>query len=244
VRPKFVAFENVPGMIEGRGREQFDALLADLESLGYRLEWDVVDAADYGVPQHRRRVLVVGSRAGQPRLPARTHSSTPDSGLAEYVTVRDAIGGLPSLRSGESHPTDSLHRARNHDAITLKRLAAIPEGGSRTDLPSELQLACHQDHSGHYDVYGRIAWDKPAPTMTSGCTNVTRGRFAHPSQDRAITLREAMLLQTFPDTATLVGTGDGKAQQVGNAVPTRLAEHIADAILAALAQVAPKETAA
>jgi DNA (cytosine-5)-methyltransferase 1 len=89
-----------------------------------------------------------------------------------------------------------------------------------------------------------MTWDKPAPVITSGCTNVTRGRFAHPSQGRAITLREAMLLQTFPESTTLVGTGDGKAQQVGNAVPTRLAEHIADAILAAAARIAPNETAA
>jgi DNA (cytosine-5)-methyltransferase 1 len=244
LKPAFVAFENVPGMVEGRGREQFDALRSDLEGLGYKLKWDIVDAVDYGVPQHRRRLLVVGSRTVQPKLPARTHSGTPGAGLHHLLTVRDAIGSVRPLRSGESDPVDVLHRARNHDAITLRRLAAIPEGGGRTHLPEELQLACHREHSGHYDVYGRMAWDKPAPTITSGCTNVTRGRFAHPSQNRAITLREAMLLQTFPDSATLIGTGDGMAQQVGNAVPTRLAEQIADAILAAGAQATTVEDAA
>lgn len=244
VKPSFVAFENVPGMVEGRGRARFDALIADLEDLGYRLKWDFIDAVDYGVPQHRRRVLVIGSRTGEPVFPAPTHGPTSEGEMGQYRTVRDAIGSLPALGSGESDPRDSHHRARSHDNITLKRLAAIPEGGSRTDLPTELQLACHQGHNGHYDVYGRMTWDRPAPTITSGCTNVTRGRFAHPSQDRAITLREAMLLQTFPEAATLVGTGDGKAQQVGNAVPTLLAERIADAIVASLTSASSVETAA
>ena len=233
VRPSFIAFENVPGMVEGRGRELFDDLIAQLEALGYRLSWDVIDAVDYGVPQRRRRLLVVGSRVTTPALPKRTHSSAPIDGLSAYVDVRSAIGGLPALGSGESDTADTLHRARNHDEITLKRLRAIPEGGGRMDLPEELQLACHRDHRGHYDVYGRMRWNEPAPTITSGCTNVTRGRFAHPSQDRAISLREAMLLQTFPASATLAGTGEGKAQQIGNAVPTLLAERIADAVLKA-----------
>lgn len=244
VRPAFVAFENVPGMVEGRGRVQFDALIADLERLGYRLKWDFVDAADYGVPQHRRRVLVIGSRIGEPVFPARTHGPASGPAGRRYRTVRDAIGDLPALESGEVDPGDDLHRARKHSDIARKRLAAIREGGSRTDLPTELQLACHRDHNGHYDVYGRMAWDKPAPTITSGCTNVTRGRFAHPSQDRAITLREAMSLQTFPRTATLSGTGDGKAQQVGNAVPTLLAERIAEAIIASAGSASGQVTAA
>lgn len=244
IKPQFLAFENVPGMVEGRGREQFDVLVAELKALGYRLTWGVVDAADYGVPQHRRRLLVIGSRTAPPMLPAPTHSSIPADGVLPYTTVKDAIAGLVALRSGEADPIDGLHRARNHDQITLDRLAAIPEGGGRTDLPDELQLACHRDHNGHYDVYGRMTWGKPAPTITSGCTNVTRGRFAHPSQDRAITLREAMLLQTFPQTATLHGSGEGKAQQVGNAVPSLLAERIGDAVLATGASKAAGEAAA
>lgn len=232
VQPSFIAFENVPGMVKGRGHEQFEVLVAELEALGYKLTWDIVDAADYGVPQRRRRLLVIGSRTVTPTLPRPTHSSTPTNGLLPYVTVRDAIAGLLSLRSGDRDLIDSLHHARKHDKLTLERLQAIPEGGGRIDLPDELQLACHRDHHGHYDVYGRMNWAKPAPTITSGCTNVTRGRFAHPSQDRAITLREAMLLQTFPEAAMLFGTGEGKAQQIGNAVPTLLAERIGEAVLA------------
>ena len=244
IKPRFLAFENVPGMVEGRGRVQFDVLIAELKALGYHLTWDVVDAADYGVPQHRRRLLVVGSRTAPPTLPAPTHGPIPRDGLLAHTTVKGAIDGLVALRSGEADLIDSLHRARSHDKITLDRLAAIPEGGSRADLPDELQLACHRDHNGHYDVYGRMSWEKPSPTITSGCTNVTRGRFAHPSQDRAITLREAMLLQTFPETATLRGTGEGMAQQVGNAVPSLLAQRIGDAILAAAASTGAGEAAA
>lgn len=232
ILPEFVAFENVPGMVEGRGRAQFDNLRAELERLGYKVVWEVVDAADYGVPQHRRRLFVLGSRSGIPSLPAATHASSPSGGHRPHVTVSEAIRHLPALRSGEADPADELHRARSHDEITLKRLRAIPEGGGRLDLPADLQLACHVDHKGHYDVYGRMPWDRPAPTITSGCTNLTRGRFAHPTQDRAITLREAMLLQTMPSTTRLAGTGEGKAQQVGNAVPTRLAELLGRAVLA------------
>jgi DNA (cytosine-5)-methyltransferase 1 len=114
----------------------------------------------------------------------------------------------------------------------LRRLRAIPEGGARADLPEDLQLTCHKDHSGHYDIYGRMWWDRPAPTLTSGCTNVTRGRFAHPEQDRAITLREAMELQTFPRSAVLRGSLDEMALQVGNAVPPLFAERVGQAVLA------------
>lgn len=244
ILPEFVAFENVAGMVEGRGRPLFDDLLAELEHLGYRLTWKVVDAADYGVPQHRRRLVVLGRRGGTPTFPAPTHASVPSEGLPLHATVREAIGSLPSLGSGEVDPADELHRARSHDEITLKRLQAIPEGGGRLDLPNELQLACHVDHKGHYDVYGRMRWDRPAPTITSGCTNLTRGRFAHPEQDRAITLREAMLLQTMPRTMRMSGTGEGKAQQVGNAVPTLLAERLGRAILAAATSTPAGATAA
>ena len=244
VQPEFVAFENVAGMVEGRGRVVFDELRAELERLGYKLVWDVIDAADYGVPQHRRRLLVLGSRSGTPTLPTPSHASSRSGGRPPHVTVREAIGHLPTLGSGEADPYDEFHRARSHDAITLRRLRAIPEGGGRLDLPADLQLACHLDHKGHYDVYGRMHWDRPAPTITSGCTNLTRGRFAHPEQDRAITLREAMLLQTMPPTTRLSGTGEGKAQQVGNAVPTSLADLLGRAVLASVTASATEATAA
>ncbi len=231
VHPRHIAFENVPGMLSPRWRPRFDELLNGLSELGYTFLWDVLDAADFGVPQHRRRVLVVASRVATPVLPAPSHADpVTSSELTAWVTVREAISSLPRLARGEVDPDDDYHRARRHSELALRRLRAIPAGGARADLPEELQLACHKDHSGHYDIYGRMWWDRPAPTLTSGCTNVTRGRFAHPEQDRAITLREAMLLQGFPRPTVLRGSLDERALQVGNAVPPPFAERIGDVV--------------
>ncbi len=228
LRPRHFAFENVPGMTEGRWKFIFDAFLKGLRELGYELTYAVVDAADYGVPQHRRRLLVMGSRVTRPRLPKRTHG--PGRALA-YRTVRDAIGHLEPLASGERSAYDVLHFARRHRPVAIERLQHVPEGGGRADLPERLELKCHREHGGHYDIYGRMAWDRPAPTLTSGCTNVTRGRFAHPEQDRAISLREALLLQTFPAFAPLEGGIECASLQIGNAIPPRLARRIGLTIL-------------
>lgn len=230
--PRHIAFENVPGMLGPRWRPRFDALLDGLADLGYDYAWDLVEAADFGVPQRRKRVLVIASRVTTPVLPTPTHAAEPTGRLRRYVTVSEAIDGLTPLASGERHPRDPLHFARKHSPLALRRLRAIPEGGARTDLPAHLQLDCHRDHNGHYDIYGRMWWDRPAPTLTSGCTNVTRGRFAHPEQDRAITLREAMLLQTFPRSAVLRGGVEQMALQVGNAIPPLLARRIGEAVVA------------
>lgn len=232
VLARHIAFENVPGMLSPRWRPRFEELLEGLSELGYDSVWAVLDAADFGVPQRRRRVLVVASRAAVPVLPAVTHGDASASDHPSWVTVREAIGSLTPLASGEADATDGYHRARRHSALALRRLRAIPEGGARADLPEDLQLACHKDHSGHYDIYGRMWWDRPAPTLTSGCTNVTRGRFAHPEQDRAITLREAMELQTFPRSAVLRGSLDEMALQVGNAVPPLFAERVGQTVVA------------
>lgn len=232
LQPRHIAFENVPGMLGPRWRPRFDALLNGLGDLGYECVWDVVEAADFGVPQRRRRVLVVASRVTTPILPTPTHAEEPTGRLKPHVTVRDAIRSLPPLESGDRDLADPYHAARRHSPLALRRLRAVPEGGGRMDLPKRLQLACHQGHDGHYDIYGRMWWDRPAPTLTSGCTNVTRGRFAHPDQDRAITLREAMLLQTFPPSAVLSGGVEEMALQVGNAIPPLLARRIGEAIVA------------
>lgn len=228
LRPRHIAFENVPGLVEGRWREYFDIFRQKLHALGYRLGWEILDAAEYGVPQRRRRVLVVGSRVAVPEIPEPTHGET----RKPYVTVREAIERLRPLAAGERDPEDEFHKARRHSEIAVRRLAHIPEGGARADLPDELVLDCHRNHDGHYDIYGRMWWDRVAPTLTSGCTNVTRGRFAHPEQNRAITLREAMLLQSFPADAELHGGVEAMALQVGNAVPSLLARRIGEQIVA------------
>jgi DNA (cytosine-5)-methyltransferase 1 len=232
VLPRYVAFENVPGMVERRGRYRFDELVEGLKNLGYQVVWDLIDAADFGIPQYRRRLLVIASRVTTPRLPAQTHSPGTVPGLPRHVTVRATIGHLRQLEAGQADPGDPYHQARHHNRLVLQRLRLIPEGGGRKDLPPRLQLDCHKGHGGHYDVYGRMWWDRPAPTLTSGCTNVTRGRFAHPTQHRAITVREAMILQGFPSHARLCGGMEEMALQVGNAVPPPLAECIARCVLA------------
>lgn len=244
LRPRHIAFENVPGLSGPKGRYRLRQLLTGLTDLGYRYVYDQLDAKDYGVPQHRTRLVLVGSRVGEPRLPEPTHGRD-GSGLARYLTVRDAIGGLPPALPAGTMPgagLDLLHRARNHQPLALRRLRALAEGQARADLPAELQLACHKRHGGHYDIYGRMWWDRPAPTLTSGCTNVTRGRFAHPEQDRAITVREALLLQTFPPGTVLHGGIESMSQQVGNAVPPALARAVGLAVAALESESATSKT--
>ena len=232
LRPRHIAFENVPGMMGARWRHRFDELLMDLAALGYGCAWAVLDAADYGVPQRRRRLVVVGSRLVEPTLPAPTHSASGDDGLSPHLTVRDAIGDMLPLGPGEADPADPFHRARRHSDIAIRRLQAVPEGGGRKNLPPELQLACHKGHPGYYDIYGRMWWNRVAPTLTSGCTNVTKGRFGHPEQDRAITLREALLLQGFPAGAMVSGVNtDTMALQIGNAVPPPLTAAVGRTII-------------
>lgn len=223
LKPKLILFENVPGLASERFSEVLDELRDRLNKADYRMgDPETADAADYGVPQRRQRCILIATREGEPpRLPVPTTPS------GKQNTVRSAIKDLPRLRSGQQDEEDALHFSREHHAITLRRLSHIPKnGGSRFSLPKKLVLECHKDYSGHPDVYGRMFWDQVAPTLTTGCTDVTRGRFAHPSQNRAITLREAARLQTFDDSYEFEGTFSDIATQIGNAVPVRLIEEI------------------
>jgi DNA (cytosine-5)-methyltransferase 1 len=236
LKPVMIFFENVPGL--ARFEEILSELKAGLEMLGYHLSEPVkVDAADYGVPQRRIRCVLIATRGvSPPELPAPV---TPE-GLR--ITVRDAIGRLRPLASGEKDPDDPLHAARKHKALTVRRLARIPKnGGSRMSLPPELQLECHKDHDGHPDVYGRMAWDDVAPTLTTGCTDVTKGRFAHPEQDRAITPREAAILQTFPENYIFEGGPTQIATQIGNAVPVGLVKALAPMFQEAIRGIKEKQ---
>lgn len=165
-----------------------------------------------------------------PDLAART-------GMQAWVTVGEALAGLEALGAGEQSATDPLHRARRHSALSLERLRHIPpDGGSRDSLPDHLRPACHRrsPDTGYHDVYGRLDSRRPANTLTTGCTNFTRGRFAHPVRDRAITPREAARLQTFPDSYQFCGNYDQISAQIGNAVPVRLAAVVARHLRAAL----------
>jgi DNA (cytosine-5)-methyltransferase 1 len=210
MRPKTVLVENVPALAND---ERLQIVRRRLGALGYKSRCDVVDASDYGVPQRRRRMILVASRLGP--LP-------PNPPKQRTVTVREAIGNLsPAGRSG-----DPLHDHGEVRSASIRRLVSrIPkDGGSRGDLPVSDQLDCHLACDGFKDVYGRMAWDKVAPTITGGCINPSKGRFLHPDADRAITLREAALLQSFPvDHCFSLASGKyAAAELIGNALPPRL----------------------
>lgn len=229
LRPRGILFENVPGLAGASGA--FDALAAALGAIGYVVGPPrKIDAADLGVPQRRLRCVMFAS----PSEDAVARFAAADLS-AERMTVAEAIRGLMPLASGERDPNDPLHAARRHKPVALERLRAIPrDGGSRSSLPPGLRLKCHEGRRGYPDVYGRMAWGDVAPTLTTGCTDVTRGRFAHPEQDRGITLREAALLQTFPRDYVFHGSHDRIATQIGNAVPVAMVRVMVPALLDAL----------
>ena len=218
MRPLVLFVENVPGIASARHAD----LISDFKQAcggQYRFTKPLrVNAADYSVPQRRIRCVLMGSRGT--RIPEMPAPLTPQGNRS---TVRQAIQDLPRLSSGEKDPADPLHAARTHRDLALRRLAAIPkDGGSRSALPQSLTLACHKHPNCYPDVYGRMSWDEVAPTLTTGCTDITRGRFAHPQADRAITPREAALIQTFPRSYRFAGTPGAVATQIGNALPFAL----------------------
>ncbi len=233
LRPMFLFVENVPGL--KHNPDILDKLLGALSALGYKLSPPtIVDAVDYGVPQFRKRFILLGTCLDiELSLPDPMYASPQEAaklGKKEWLTVKDAFVGLEDLNSGEESRTDPLHKARKHTLLSLERLRHIPHnGGSRHSLPTQLRLACHRNDSkvGYHDVYGRMDFNRPANTLTTGCTNFTKGRFAHPTSDRAITPREAARLQTFPDSYRFCGNYEQISAQIGNAVPVRLAEAFA-----------------
>ena len=194
-----------------------------LKEEGYAFDEKIVYAKDYGVPQNRRRYILIASRLFIPKLPAPTHGNK--AGLLPYRTVRDAISHFPYLNAGEENINIPNHKCANLKPILIERIKATPhDGGSRTDWPDNLALKCHQNFTGHTDVYGRMKWDEPAPTLTVKCFSLSNGRFGHPEQDRAISLREAAALQTFCDDYIFYGSMQEIGKQIGNAVPVLLAQ--------------------
>lgn len=234
LKPEIIVFENVRGIMAGNNKAHFDKYLKLLESSGYRTLWNVLDAADYGVPQHRMRVVAISVKKDLnvvPTLPVPTHSKSGLGGTKKWKTVRDAIGNLKPLEAGESDPGDPLHFASLHKENTLKIIRAIPkDGGSRKSLPPDLVLPCHKrlgKGKGAESVYGRMKWDEPGPTITCAAIRPSSGRFIHPDQDRGITLREMARLQTIPDSFQFEGSKDSIASMIGDAVPVELAKAIA-----------------
>jgi DNA (cytosine-5)-methyltransferase 1 len=180
----------------------------------------IVESQAYGIPQRRRRLVLLASRQGTLVFPVPTHGP----GRGSYRTVRDAIGTLPKLGAGQTDASIANHRASKLSALNLQRIKATSEGGAREDWPYDLYPKCHRGgYDGHTDVYGRLRWDAPASGLTTRCISYSNGRFGHPDQDRALSVREAARLQTFPDSFVFVGSLNSMARQVGNAVPVQLA---------------------
>lgn len=231
--PDLVTMENVPRL---NGTAPFKAFLRALKRGKYSVAYGVLNAADYGAPQQRRRLVLVASRLGPVTMPEPTHKSAD-----QWVTVRQAVGHLPKLSDGEACDQDPLHVASTLSPLNRKRIRASKPGGTWRDWPQDLVAECHKRESGRHSagVYGRMEWDRPAPTMTTLCNGYGNGRFGHPEQHRGITLREAAIFQSFPNDYRFMQKGGGMsvkttARLIGNAVPPKLGEAVARSLYAAI----------
>lgn len=226
VRPDYVFVENVPGLQALRHNSPLHALLTVLEAKGYSYDFGILDAKSFGVPQTRNRLILVAAREGIISLPVPTHGlKTP---LRPFRTVRDTIARYPRIRAGGKSEHVSNHVSRELSDLNIERIRHTPaDGGDRREWPRRLWLKCHSKTQGHTDVYGRMHWDRPAPALTCRCTSLSNGRYGHPSQHRALSVREAAALQTFPDRYTFFGTLTEMSAQIGNAVPVMFAETLA-----------------
>jgi DNA (cytosine-5)-methyltransferase 1 len=223
--PDCVIMENVPELLSGRYWKHFEYLRDRLVNSGYMVKQAIHNAAAQGAPQERFRALVIAMRVDF-AMPA------PKFAPGEFRTVKDAISNLPRVRAGEQSATDPMHKSASHRASTIEVIKAIPKnGGSR---PNGIGPKCLQDFKGFADVYGRLAWDRPAITITHYARNPASGRFVHPEQHRGLTMREAARLQSFPDGFEFTGGFDDVFRQIGEAVPPVLAVSIAASTLAAL----------
>lgn len=190
-KPDIVTMENVPNLANQRIFKNF---VAFLELSGYRVSYSNVYCPDYGIPQKRRRLVLLAPKYGEISLIPKTHTEE------NYVTLRDAIGNLPPVGAGEVCNSDPFHRTTKLSDINLRRMKVSKPNGTWLDWSDDLKLACHTKETGstYKAVYGRMSWDEPSSTITTQFYNFGTGRFGHPEQNRALTLREAALLQTFP----------------------------------------------
>lgn len=226
VRPELVTMENVPRLAH---LPLWGEFVSRLEMIGYHVAWGALDAVKFGVPQSRVRLVLLASKLGPIQLPSPT-VQTP-------VTVRASIGNQPAVEAGKPNASDPLHAARALTQPNLDRIRASRPGGTWRDWPEEMRVSCHRGEKGrtYPSVYGRMLWDSPAPTMTTQFYGFGNGRFGHPDQDRAITLREGALLQSFPADFKFVPKEvrvnfREVGRLIGNAVPPALGQAIGSAI--------------
>lgn len=225
MQPDCVIMENVPELLSGRYWKHFEYLRDRLTEAGYIVKQAIHSAAEHGAPQDRFRALIIAMRADFSMPEARLKPS-------EFRTVRNAISDLPPVLPGEQASSDPMQRSAAHRQSTIDVIEAIPKnGGSR---PNGVGPKCLQDFKGFADVYGRLAWDRPAITITHYARNPASGRFVHPEQNRGLTMREAARLQSFPDGFEFTGGFDDVFRQIGEAVPPMLSLSVAASTLAAL----------
>ena len=231
VQPDFVTMENVPALVKYKEGRVFDEFCDTLKNVGYQVNWTIAKCEEFGIPQKRRRLVLVASRYARLNALKPTH--------AEPITVRQAIGRLRHIAAGESNPADPLHVSASLSQLNMRRIQASKQGGTWRDWPNSLRADCHRRPSGktYASVYARMTWDDPSPTMTTQCYGYGNGRFGHPEQDRAISLREAAILQSFPDEYAFLPPEEKLyfkeiGRWIGNAVPIRLAEEIGNLLVA------------
>jgi DNA (cytosine-5)-methyltransferase 1 len=241
VQPDVVSMENVPRLLSFKAGEVFQSFVSKLRAANYHVVFDVLYGPDFGLAQTRSRLVLLASRLGPIELPVPTHSDG-------YRTVRDEIGGLPQLRHGETHPTDPLHCASKLAPINVRRIDASKPGGTWRDWPPELVADCHTQDTGrgYSSVYGRMSWDEPSPTITTQFFGFGNGRFGHPEQQRALSLREGAMLQGFPQNYAFIRPDQPVpfktvGRLIGNAVPVKLASAIARAVKTHLMENGPKK---
>lgn len=230
LRPDVVSMENVPRLLAFRGGTVFEEFVRALTAADYKVCWEVLYGPDFGLAQTRSRLVLLASRLGEIALPVPTHTTN-------YRSVRDEIGELPELSHGETSSNDPLHSASRLSAINEKRIIASVPGGTWRDWASDLVAKCHTMESGrgYSSVYGRMRWDEPAPTITTQFFGFGNGRFGHPVQNRALSLREGAMLQGFPREYEFVQPGKrvqfkAVGRLIGNAVPVKLGNAIAKAV--------------
>ncbi len=227
--PDFVTMENVPGL---KDQDVFEKFVTNLKKNGYKTWFDVIDSSLYGLPQRRRRLVLLASRLGDIRM------LSPEEFGAKPQKVEDVIGGLPPLKAGEVDPNDPIHQSAALSDLNMKRMRHSKPGGTWRDWPENLVADCHKKESGrtYPGVYARMQWSEPAPTMTTQYYGFGNGRFGHPEQDRAISLREGAIFQGFPKEYKFVSPGapvkKGElGRMIGNAVPVTLGDAIGCSLL-------------
>lgn len=233
IKPLILTMENVPNLLKFKEAPVFNDFVDGLKNENYFVSFSIVYAPDYGIPQKRKRLVLLASKLGNIDLMPPTHTSDC------YVTVKDAIGHLDKINSGERSKHDFIHRASKLSENNLIRIKQSKPGGSwKKDWDDSLKLSCHRTDKGktYVSVYGRMKWNEPAPTMTTFCTGIGNGRFGHPEQDRAISLREAAILQSFPDDYKFVDSPENLkfgqiTKHIGNAVPPVLGTVIGKSII-------------